>query len=295
MTQPPSTATSHGDLKVPEKNKMTLRILLVTDGYPPLIGGVELQMQLLGQKLRQRGHAVGVVTAWQVGLPEREDGSGVAIHRLKGLASRVPWFSTNPSRRHHPPFPDPGTVWGLRRVIHRFRPDVIHAYGWITYSCAVALLGKKIPLLLSVREYGYTCALRTMTRYGQHPCDGPAAIKCLACATRFYGRPKGVAAVVGVLSSQMLLRRRTRGIHSVSTYMQQIIRRDLFGVQEDVLDSKHRTIPDVVTPSFHNRGDGEAGDRTDKRSRRLLKNPLIEKSNRADAPLLASRRQILGK
>src|SRR5919109_1095197 len=130
---------------------MSLRILLVTDVYPPLIGGVERQMQLLGKKLLQRGHVVSVATPWQVGLLQQEDDSGVSVYRLKGLTSRVPWFSINPKRLHHPPFPDPGTVWGLRRVIKRFQPDVIHAYGWITYSCAVALLGKKIPLLLSVR------------------------------------------------------------------------------------------------------------------------------------------------
>lgn len=229
---------------------MALRILLVTDVYPPLIGGVEHQMQLLGKKLLEQGHAVNVATAWQVGLTQYEDDGGVSVYRLKGLASRIPWFSVNPQRRHHPPFPDPGTVWGLHRVIKRFRPDVIHSYGWITYSCAVALLGKPIPLLLSVREYGYTCALRTMMHYGQQPCDGPANMKCLDCAMRFYGVPKGLAATFGVLSGRALLRRKTRGVHSVSTYMQKSIRRDLFGVQESIVDANGRALPDVVIPSF---------------------------------------------
>jgi glycosyltransferase involved in cell wall biosynthesis len=232
---------------------MTLRIMLLTDVYPPLIGGVELQMQLLGRKLTQRGHSVCVVTAWQPGQPERDDDAGVQVYRIKGLASRLSRFSTQPGRRHHPPFPDPGVVWSLRRLIDRFRPDVIHAYGWITYSGALALLGKSIPLLLSVREYAYTCALRTMMRYGAQPCDGPAPAKCLDCAMHFYGAPKGLAAALGVLSGRLLLRWKTRGIHSVSSYMQQITRRDLF-------DAGDHSLPDVVIPSFHDQSDETARD-----------------------------------
>jgi glycosyltransferase involved in cell wall biosynthesis len=235
---------------------MALRIMLLTDVYPPLIGGVELQMQLLGRKLTQRGHSVCVVTAWQPGQVERDDDAGVQVYRIKGLASRLSRFSTQPGRRHHPPFPDPGVVWSLRRVIDQFRPDVVHAYGWITYSGAVALVGKSIPLLLSVREYAYTCALRTMMRYGTQPCDGPALAKCLDCAVRFYGAPKGVAAALGVLGGRLLLRWKTRGIHSVSTYMQQNIRRDLFG-------AKVRGLPDVVIPSFHDHTDAANGDSRD--------------------------------
>ena len=241
---------SRGGPKYPEESVMTQRILIVTDVYPPLIGGVELQMQLLGKKLQQRGHTVAVATAWQVGMPERENDGGISIYRLKGLASRVSWFSGDSKRRHHPPLPDPGTVWGLRRLIHRYQPDVVHAYGWITYSCAVALLGKHIPMLLSVREYGYTCALRTMMRYGRELCQGPAAVKCLDCAASAYGTPKGLAAAIGVWGGRYLLRWKTSGIHSVSTYMQRIIRRDLFGVQDEVLMKNGKLLPDVVIPSF---------------------------------------------
>jgi glycosyltransferase involved in cell wall biosynthesis len=172
------------------------------------------------------------------------------VYRLKGLTTRVPWFSTNPKRRHHPPFPDPAVVVGLRRVIASFKPDLIHAYGWITYSCAAALLGKKIPLLLSVREYGYTCALRTMMRFGTQLCDGPQAVKCMDCAVRFYGLPKGLSAALGVYLGRALLRWKTRGLHSVSTYMQQIIRQDLYHANGKVRGPGGILLPDVVIPSF---------------------------------------------
>lgn len=226
---------------------MPLRILIVSDVYAPLIGGVERQMHLLGKKLVERGHRVAVATPWQVGLSQQENDGDVAVYRIKGLASRVPWFSKNPMRRHHPPIPDPATVWKLRQVINRFQPDVIHAYGWITYSCVVALVGKQIPLLLSVREYAYTCALRTMLRYGTEPCDGPALIKCMVCANSYFGQPKGLAATLGVYIGRLLLRWKTRGIHSVSTYMQHNIERDLF---PQPAEGEPSPLPHVVIPSF---------------------------------------------
>lgn len=240
---------------------MILRILIVTDVYPPLIGGVERQMQLLAHQLQQRGHSVSIATSWQPGLPAYEEERGVQIWRLKGIALRVPLTANKSKRRHHPPFPDPAMVWSLRRLITQFQPDVIHAYGWITYSCAVALVGKDIPLLLSVREYGYTCALRTMMRYGQQPCSGPNAVKCLDCAMRFYGKPKGMLAAAGVWSGQRLLRWKTRGVHSVSTYMQENVRRDLFGGQTQARDRARPPMREAVIPSF--RDDAGANDDTD--------------------------------
>lgn len=240
---------------------MGLRILIVTDVYPPFIGGVELQMQILGQQLTCRGHKVCVVTPWQLGLSEEEVEDGVKVYRIKGLSTRLPWFAVNPLRRHHPPFPDPEYAWRIRKIINQFKPDVIHAYGWITYSCAAALSGKRIPMLLSVREYGYTCALRTMMRYGKEPCSGPELLKCIDCAMHFYGAPKGLSAALGVLLDRGLLRRKTTGIHSVSTYMQEETHRDLYAGQKEIIGPNGKTILDVVIPSFRDpKDDQEPGD-----------------------------------
>jgi glycosyltransferase involved in cell wall biosynthesis len=145
-----------------------MRILMASDFYPPFIGGAERQVQLLGQELHLRGHTVGVATVWHSGQPAQQDDAGVDVRRIKGLTTRVAWFSKDPHRRFHPPFPDPGMVWGLRRLVRRWRPDLVHAHGWIAYSCAAALLGISIPLVVSVRDYGYTCALRTLLHELMH-------------------------------------------------------------------------------------------------------------------------------
>ena len=119
---------------------MSLKILLVSDHYPPFIGGAHRQTQLLAQELHQRGHEVSVATAWSGGLAETEIDHGVRVFRLKQLRTVWRGLVRDKHQRHQPPFPDPITVVGLRRLIKRLQPDVVHAYGWMSYSVATALL-----------------------------------------------------------------------------------------------------------------------------------------------------------
>jgi glycosyltransferase involved in cell wall biosynthesis len=106
-------------------------------------------------------------------------------------------------------------------------PDVVHASGWIAYSNAAALTGTSTPLVLSVRDYGYSCAVRTLMQFDHWPCSGPAPKKCLQCATHRYGAAKAISAVSGVSFGRHLLTRHVRGIHAVSTHIRTIIERDL--------------------------------------------------------------------
>jgi len=230
------------------RTNVAQRILIVSDFYAPFVGGAERQVQLLGKELVLRGHEVHIATVWHHGLPPEQDDHGVQVHRIKGLTTLVPWFSKNPQRRYHPPFPDPAIVFGLRRIISKLRPDVVHANGWIAYSCAAALIGSSIPLVVSARDYGYSCATRTLLRHGQL-CDGAAPLKCLNCAAHSYGPPKALAAVAGMFGGKALLKRKVSAVHSVSTFVQKIIKRDLLESDEQQHTGLEK-IPDIVIPSF---------------------------------------------
>lgn len=219
---------------------MELRILMASDFYPPFIGGAERQMQLLGRELARRDHDVCLATVWHAGLPEQEADNGVQVRRLKAATTLVPWFSKDPRRRFHPPFPEPSFVWGLRQIIQRFQPDLVHASGWIAYSCAAALFGRRTPLVISARDYGYSCATRTLL-HGGGICEGPTLKKCLGCASRSYGIPKALAAVAGIFSSRPLLARKVAAIHHVSAFMQKIVQRDF----------SESPVASVVIPSFN--------------------------------------------
>ena len=169
-----------------------MRILLVSDHYPPFIGGAHRQTQLLGHELRARGHEVSVATVWQGGLPAQADDQGVTVYRLRQLRTSLPGQDRNLKQRHQPPYPDPVTIWQLRRLIRRWKPDLVHAYGWFAYSAAVALTGLDTPLLISARDYGYSCATRTLL-YRDQNCTGPTIAKCLGCTAQYNGPVKGWA------------------------------------------------------------------------------------------------------
>lgn len=159
------------------------------------------------------------------------------------------WASEDPYKHNPPPFPDPEAAWRLRRVVKDFQPDLVHSNGWISHSVAAGLLGTKVPLLLSARDYGNVCAVGTLV-HGDRVCSGPAPAKCLACAGSRFGAAKGVAAVAGVYAAGPLLRRKTTEVHAVSHFVARVIDRFLHVPGA----------PAVVIPNFH---DEEPGERPD--------------------------------
>ena len=218
-----------------------MRVLLASDYYPPYIGGAQIQTHLLAKQLTARGHVISVATVWQDDLPSYERADGIDVHRLRQLRT-LPIFTRRQFQHHQPPFPDPVTAVALRRLIRRFKPDIVHSYGWISYAAAAALLGTSIPLLLTARDYGYGCAKRTLV-YHDEICSGPRLAKCLGCAGRAYGTPKGWIAATGVIASRPLLRRRTSAVHSISSYVLEAVRRDFLHARGSTSD---QVIHDVI-------------------------------------------------
>jgi glycosyltransferase involved in cell wall biosynthesis len=222
-----------------------MRILLATDHYPPFIGGAHRQAKLLASGMVERGHRVDVVTPWHGGLEEEEAQDGVSVHRVREMRTAIPALVRNNKQRHQPPFPDPVSIAELRRLIGSVEPDVIHAYGWLAFSVAAALGRRRVPLLISARDYGYFCATRTLLRKGVESCAGPAPLKCATCSVDYYRGPKGLAATAGVYACRPVLARKMTGLHSVSSFVHEVTRRYLFGAQ-----GAPKNLVEVVIPSF---------------------------------------------
>ncbi|TIU02624.1 MAG: glycosyltransferase family 4 protein, partial [Mesorhizobium sp.] len=66
-----------------------MRILLLSQFYPPVIGGEERHIRNLGAALAQRGHHVSVGTLMHPGSPETELDGAVRVHRLRGTLQRL--------------------------------------------------------------------------------------------------------------------------------------------------------------------------------------------------------------
>ncbi len=237
---------------------MSFKILLASDHYPPFIGGAQRQTQLLAQELSRRGHTVKVATVWHGGFAQVEELEGIQVHRLKQLRTWGFWVPADRKQRYQPPYPDPVTIIGLRRLIDEFQPDVIHSYGWISYSCAAALAGKDIPLLLSARDYGYFCANQTLVTGHQQVCSGPAFAKCMSCAAQHYGATKGWVAAASIWLGRGLLKRKATVMHSISTFVQQVHRRDLWDE-----NGQRPALVEAVIPSFREDDPHTGGDPQD--------------------------------
>ena len=177
-----------------------MRILMLTQFYQPIIGGEERLVQDLCVELVQRGHEVSVATLWHAGSKEYETNRGVQIFRIRSTTQRASWLYKESQRRHVPPLPDPEATWALRRILARVRPEVVHAHNWLMYSFLPLNWRRRIPLVVTLHDYGLICATRRLV-YHDTMCSGPGPLKCLTCSMQHYGRTKGV---VTTLAQRMM-------------------------------------------------------------------------------------------
>lgn len=214
-----------------------MRILMVAQSVSPIVGGEERIVEDLSHQLARRGHEVAVATLRQpLGEPPpRED--GIEVELLETAMSRVPGLAADPERAYAPPAPDPLTVRDLRRVIHDFRPDVVHAHNWLVHSYLPLDRRAGAAFVLSLHDYSLVCATKRFF-YKGGVCSGPGARKCLAHSLSYYGAAKGVVAATGVALANPLLRRRVDMFLPVSEAV-----RELNGIDERV---PHRVVPNLI-------------------------------------------------
>jgi len=163
-----------------------MRILMVAQFYAPVVGGEERMVEELARALTARGHDVAVATLRSDGLPDTEEQDGVRIHRLPGLAARLPLLFSDAGRRHAPPAPDPETVRALGQVVRAERPDVVHGHNWLAHAYLPLRSRTAAAYVLSLHDYSLVCATKRLVRLGE-PCSGPGAVKCVRCASAQYG------------------------------------------------------------------------------------------------------------
>ncbi len=163
-----------------------MRIVMLAQFYPPIIGGEERIVHDLSVDLAARGHQVAVATLQHPDLPEFEVQQGVQIHRLRSTAQRAKSLFADTYRRHAPPTADPEAMWGLRRVLNQHRPDIVHAHNWLMYSFLPLRPFYPARLVVTLHDYSLRCAKKRLM-YNGAACSGPQLAKCLGCAANHYG------------------------------------------------------------------------------------------------------------
>ena len=175
-----------------------LRVLQVSDAFPPALGGLEYHVATLSRELAEAGADVSVATLDYPDAPEHEETSGYRVFRLKGATRHLRRFATDKGHYFHPTVPDPPLVWRLQRLINRLRPDVIHVHGWILASCLPVRRPAHTALVVTLHEYGAACVKKTYTQVPTGCPTGPGLTRCVSCAQSTYGLAKSAALTVGL-------------------------------------------------------------------------------------------------
>lgn len=173
-----------------------LRILMVAQFYWPDVGGEERHVQDLAEALAKHGHHVVVATLAQKDLPEFEIVNGVRIYRIRASIQRASFLYTT-ARSHFAPIPDPEAIAGLRCVIAKEQPQIVHAHNWLLHAFTPLKKWSKAKFVVSLHDLSMACARKTLLQRGDAVCNGPAVIKCLGCAKDQYGLLKGAVTVLG--------------------------------------------------------------------------------------------------
>ena len=173
-----------------------MRILMLTQFYPPIIGGGAIHVQTLSKELASRGHHVVVITLRHAGQPARESDGGVQVYRIGSSLQRLPWLFKDKGKQYSPPFPDPEALLAMRRIIRQERPEIVHAHNWLLDSFLPLKPWSRAKVVVTLHNYGLLCVKTTML-YRDTLCAGPGFSKCLGCASQFYGPAKGVPTVLG--------------------------------------------------------------------------------------------------
>jgi glycosyltransferase involved in cell wall biosynthesis len=159
---------------------------MVTEFYPPQRGGLEFHVEHLALELTRRGHDVHVAALGQRTTTAAQD--GIVVHRIRSGAARLQFLHADPTRPFHLPVSDMEVRRHLTRLVHSFRPDVVHAHNWMIASLPRGIA----PLVLTSHDYAWACPKRTLLRPGGSVCSGPRLTKCTPCSAHQYGAVKAV-------------------------------------------------------------------------------------------------------
>ncbi len=168
-----------------------MRVLLVSDGYPPTPGGLESHVQRLARYLHFAGH-IPTVVAVDGGQSESWE-----VIPASTLLGRVPALFRNKSRGLPPPWPDPILGSVIESAVRDSGSEIIHAHGWCSSSASRTASHMSMPLVVTLHDYGLLCPMRTLLN-GGGLCSHTAGPRCAYCKGSDQPTPKRVALGIGL-------------------------------------------------------------------------------------------------
>jgi glycogen synthase len=181
-----------------------MRVLMVTQFYPPVAGGQEQHVRNLANALVERGHHVEVATIAVAGPAGTSLDGAVPVHHIRTTAQHLPRLYSEPERPHAMPIVDPGFRQAIGKLLGGGQFDVVHGHDWSIVSALRPARRADVPVVLTQHDYSHVCATKRLM-VGDAVCPGPAPLACLRCASSWHGP------VVGpVVAATNAISRRTR-------------------------------------------------------------------------------------
>jgi len=217
---------------------------MVSQFYPPIVGGIEQHVRNLSLALEGRGHSVEVVTIATDG-PEGTTLDGtLPIHSVRTTAQRLPLLYTDSVRPHAMPIMDPGFRRAIARLLGDGKFDIVHAHDWSVASVIGPARHAGVPVVLTQHECSHVCATKRFMRR-ERVCSGPG-LRCVPCATSHYGALIG--APTAVANAVASLHRRSNVAAFIAVSRSVADRSELFqeGVPFEVIPN---FVPDELVES----------------------------------------------
>lgn len=193
-----------------------MRILLLAQFYPPILGGEERHVRNLAISLAARGHDVHVGCLEVGAEPERT--GGVTVHALPNIGVHMPALYRKADRPLALPLPDPLTTRALRTLVAQVRPDVVHAHNWIINAYLPLKAARRLPLVYSLHDYSHICPTKRLVYRGED-CTGPGLAKCFECTSDWYGTGRGPVIQAAVRSGRPVRNRIVDLVTPVARYV----------------------------------------------------------------------------
>ena len=163
-----------------------MRVLMVSQFYPPVAGGQEQHVRNLGQVLAQRGHSIEVITIAADGPGGTTLDGPVPVHRVRTTAQHLPQMYSDPVRPHAMPIADPAFRRAIERLFAAGHFDLVHAHDWSIGSAIGPARRAGVPVVLTQHDYSHVCATKRLMR-GDNVCPGPSPLACVRCAASWHG------------------------------------------------------------------------------------------------------------
>ena len=189
---------------------------MLSQFYPPIVGGQEAHVRNLAQALVVRGHEVEVATIAVDGNVGTVSDGLVPVHRLHVAAQYVPQLFSDPERPHSMPIADPQFRAGIRRLLRIGRFDILHAHDWSVTSALGPARRSGTPVVFTQHDYSHICATKRLMRMDE-VCPGPSLVACTRCASSQYGRIVGPPVVLANFASSRRRRKQVDTFIPVSS------------------------------------------------------------------------------